>query len=236
MAPLDSYATIVIRDKYAAFRVEIPERSDIGIWVFNKVEKRTIRAFVASVLWRSSVSNQLEFRSFSVGSSYEELIRRDLLRNGDFEYIDVVLRYLTGWIHGAILLPHMMPLPPVNRCRDTRDVNGCDLQLPNVNISVSLDDRAHPQRCFLSLDPALTGEGTNLLVSTSLNPEADGFKFMAFEAARAPSIAAVITGAVRAASGPASHRFAIRPREPTTEVEALKGGSDHTDRTPSRSE
>jgi hypothetical protein len=58
LGPLDDYAIKIMRDKGGAFRIDLPAEAPIGIWVFTNVEKRNIRAFIASVLWRSSVSQQ----------------------------------------------------------------------------------------------------------------------------------------------------------------------------------
>jgi len=91
MQPLDDYGIKVLRDRKGAFRVPLQAKAPMGMLVFESVDKRKIRALIASVLWRCSVSEQPEVRDISVGAVYEGRIRDDLLRGGEFNYVDIVL-------------------------------------------------------------------------------------------------------------------------------------------------
>lgn len=181
MQPLDDYAIKVIRDKKRAFRIPLPAKLPLGMFVFEGVDKRRIRAFLASVLWRCSVSTQLEVSDISIGSVYENRIRQDLLASGEFTYVDMVLFYLTHPMHRAFLLPVQKHLRPLDMNRDYQRINGWVLQFPNISITVSLDKRPHPHRMFFSLGPDLTGRAQSLLVSSCLKPEADEYNLMALE-------------------------------------------------------
>ena len=181
MRPLDDYGIQVIRDRKGAIRIPLPAKSPMGMFVFEGVDKRRIRAFLASVLWRCSVSKQLEVRDISIGSAYENRIRQDLLDSGDFTYVDMVLFYLIHPLHGAFLLPVRKRLRPLDRNRDHQMINGWVLQFPNISITVSLDKRPHPHRMFLSLDPDRAGREDALLASSCLKPEADEYNLLAWE-------------------------------------------------------
>jgi hypothetical protein len=86
MQPLDDYAIQVIRDRRGMFRIPLPAEAPMGLLVCDVVDKRKIRAFLASVLWRCSVSKQPEVADVSVGAVYEDKMRQDLLHGGDFGY------------------------------------------------------------------------------------------------------------------------------------------------------
>lgn len=182
MQPLDDYGIKVIRDKKGAFRVPLPAEAPMGMLVFEGVDKRKIRAFIASVLWRCSVSKQPEVRDISVGAVYEDRIQEDLLRSGEFNYVDMVLFYLTHPMHGAFILPTRKRLRPLDTARDSQMINGWILQFPNISITVSLDKRPHPHRIFLMLAPDLTGRAESLRASTCLKPDAQEYNLLALEA------------------------------------------------------
>jgi len=181
MQPLDDYAIKVIRDRKGAFRIPLPAKAPMGMLVFDGVDKRRIRAFLASVLWRCSVSKQLEVSNISIGEAYEGRIRQDLLASGEFSYVDMVLFYLTHPMHGAFFLPAQKRLRPLDTKRDYQMINGWILQFPNISITVSLDKRPHPHRMFFSLEPDLTGRAQSLLASSCLKPEADEYNLLALE-------------------------------------------------------
>ena len=181
MQPLDDYAIKVIRDQKDAMHIQLRPDSPMTIVVFESVEKRKMRAFIASVLWRCSVSKQLEVRNISIGSVYEDRIREDLLHQGEFSYIDVVLFHLTDPRHGAFFVPFRKRLRPLDKNRDSQNINGWILQLPNISITVSLDKRPHPHSMFYNLDSSLTGQKENILASTSLGENANKFRFFSLE-------------------------------------------------------
>lgn len=182
MQPLDDYAIQIIRDRKGMFRVPLPAEAPMGLLIFDGVDKRKIRAFLASVLWRCSVSKQPEISALSVGSVYEHRIGQDLLHDGDFAYIDMVLFYLTHPLHGAFVLPTRKRLRPLDTNRDWQMINGWNLQFPNISLTVSLDKRPNPHRVFLSLASDLTGRPEALLVSTCLKADSQEYSLLALEA------------------------------------------------------
>ncbi len=181
--PLDAYAIQVLRDKQGLFdRVSHPDAKDTKLCVFNDIDKTKLRKFFASVLWRVSVSKQLEVRSLSVGSFYEQKIRNDLYNGGAVDYIDVFVFFLTDPLHSAFFLPYRKKIKPMDTARDGQSVNGWVLQFPNISITLSLDKRRHPNRVFFKLSPELTQSNSELLISTSIHPENEAYKFMTVEA------------------------------------------------------
>jgi hypothetical protein len=197
MEPLDDYAIKVIRDKCGAFRVPPTDGSPTAFWIFEEINKREIQAFIASVLWRASVSRQLEMKDVSLGAYYEEKIRLDLLEGGHFGYIDAVVFYLTDPMHCAFLMPYKQEILPLVTTRDKGPVEGWVLQFPNISIRVSVDEQPHPLRMYLRLDPLVSRRPGDLLVSTSLRPDADGYAFMAIEAQKQDKILTSIIEAAK---------------------------------------
>lgn len=182
LEPLDDYAIKVLRDKHGVFEtISHPGAKDTKLLVFNNIEKTKLRNFFASILWRVSVSKQLEVRSLSVGSFYEQKIRDDLYNGGDVDYIDVFVFFLTDPMHNAFFMPYRKKIKAMDTARDSQNVNGWVLQFPNISITLSLDKRRHPNQVFFKLSPSLTKSNAELLVSTSIHPENEAYKFMAFE-------------------------------------------------------
>lgn len=181
MQPLDDYGIKVIRDKKRAFRIPLSVEAQNSVLVFEGIDKRKIRAFIASVFWRCSVSKQPEVRGISIGPVYEDRIRYDLLRGGEFNYVDAVLFYLTHALHGAFILPTRKRLRPLDTSRDSQMINGWILQFPNISITVSLDKRPHPHRMLLKLAPDLTGRAESLPASTCLKPDAQEYNLLALK-------------------------------------------------------
>lgn len=197
MQPLDDYAIKVIRDKKGAIRVDLPNEAPLGMFVFEGVDKKKIRAFLGSVLWRCSVSKQPEVKDISIGNVYEERIRDDMLNDGDFSYVDMLLRYLTDPVHGAFALPTRTRLNPIDKNRDWQRINGWKLAFPNIGIRVALDKRPHPGRMFVELAPDLTGRKEPLLASTSVAEDTDGYHLLAFETARDTGLIELVHKATR---------------------------------------
>ena len=180
LQPLDDYAIKILRDKESAIRVPIPSYDSARIWLFKNVNKRDIRAFIASVLWRCSVSQQLELKNICIGDVYEERIRQDLLNGGEFTYVDAWTVFMTDPLHSAFILPCRRKLLPLNSSRSLQSVNGWTLQFPNISMTVSLDKRPHPHNSFYSIPVSHSGLPNICNVSTSLNA-ASHFVFSAFE-------------------------------------------------------
>lgn len=183
LEPLDDYAINVLRDRQGLFeQVSHPGAKDTKLLVFNNVDKTRLRYFFASVLWRVSVSKQLELKTISAGSFYKEKIRGDLYNHGNIDYIDVFTFFLTDPMHNAFFMPYRKKIKPMDTARDSQSVNGWVLQFPNISITLSLDKRRHPNRVFFKLSPELTESNTELLISTSIHPENEAYKFMVVEA------------------------------------------------------
>ena len=181
MSPLDDYAIRILRDKKGAFPIDPKASEQFSFWIFENVNKRKIRAFIASLLWRSSVSKQLELNNIEIGADWEATIRENLVNNGEFAFVDCVVSYLTDPIHGAFLMPASQLLHPIDTARDHDIVNGWHLQMPNISMSVSLDNRQHPHRWYMNFDPSITGRNEKMLCSTSLHPKDINNNLLAFE-------------------------------------------------------
>ena len=181
MQPLDDYGIRIIRDKHMAKAIELVPGNPTRIWMFSDVDRRKLRAFFASVLWRVSVSRQKELVETSIGASYENRIASDLLHDGDCPYIDAFVFYLTDPVHNAFFLPVRQRLKVLDANRDRQDVNGWLMQFPKTTVTLSLDQRPHPSRMYRTLSEKFTGEVFPARVSTSLSDEAASYRFMAFE-------------------------------------------------------
>lgn len=185
MQPLDDYAIKIIRDRHKAVRIQPVANNPTALWIFAPdTDKRLLRAFIASVLWRCSVSSQVEVKCLSVGKTYEERIRQDLLGHGQFTYIDMVLSCFTDPVHCAFSLPSRMRLGVLGKRGDTQSANGWLLQFPWISVTVSLDQRPHPHRMSCSLDSTIKGGLGNVMVSTSLNTEASNYRLLMIETDR----------------------------------------------------
>jgi len=107
LEPLDDYAIKVLRDRQGVLdQVSHPGVQDTKLYVFDNIDKLRLRKFFASLLWRVSVSKQLELRSLSVGSTYEQRIRDDLYNDGEVDYLDVFLFFLTDPLHNTFFMPY----------------------------------------------------------------------------------------------------------------------------------
>lgn len=170
LAPLDDYAIKILRDKQGAIK-EIFDKG--SIYIFDNVDKLKLRRFFASMLWRLSVSTQLEIKSISIGRYYQDKIREDLLNGGDFDYIDIFVTFLTDPMHNAFIIPYR------KRFRDPIDqyTNGWELQFPNIRIFLSLDKRYLPYRSML----LYSLKEKEIQISTSIHPDTQNFKFIAIE-------------------------------------------------------
>ena len=182
MSPLDDYGIKIFRDKFFSYEVSIPERPYDKLIVFEDIENAKVRGFLASVLWRISVSEQLEIKNNSIGLAYEKRIAQDLLKeNAPFEYIDVFTMFLTSPVHMGFILPYKQRIELVDTSRDSQPVNGWVLGFPNITLRVSLDKRRHPERTYCNLSCELTNKADDSLVSTSLLEDKNGYSFMALE-------------------------------------------------------
>jgi len=171
LMPLDDYAIKVLRDKEGLIKIYTGNKNN-KLYIFNNIDRKKLRLFFASVLWRVSISKQLEVKNLTVGKIYEERIRDDLLSNGAAEYIDVFVQFRTDPMHNAFFLPYRKKFKPIDKRRDTQNINGWILQFPNIHILLSMDQRHLPNRIYGKI-----ADNNNLPVSTSIHPDSDAFKF-----------------------------------------------------------
>lgn len=162
-AQLDDYAVKIYRDQVNSYLVDVKNTIPVDwkLIVFDSVDRKKLRAFFASLLFRCSVSGLEEFREVSIGDVYESRIRFDLLNDGDFHYVDSIGISLTGEIHEGIILPCYKRFKVNDRV-----ANGYVIQLPHLEFRVSLDQRPNPYD-YGSLD--LSEIGANGITSLSLS-------------------------------------------------------------------
>lgn len=157
MAPLDNYAIQIYRDFKNAnwFNISsfdkdvrvVAERNGIGdskIDLMRNVDRRRLRAFFASLLWRCHVSTLHELSLVDIGSKYERLIREELLcenfqKDRAFDYIDAVAFSFTSIAHECLTMPFKK-----RYCVNGIEANGYTLQLPHLGFRVSIDQRRNP--------------------------------------------------------------------------------------------
>lgn len=97
--------------------------------VFPTINRRTMRRFFASLLWRGHVSKLPYVRSVYLGP-YEERIRSELLNDGSFNFIDVWVTFWRATIHGSSI--------GIHPCRFKNGVRCYRILLPNLECIVSL--------------------------------------------------------------------------------------------------
>ena len=183
LEPLDDYAIKLLRDKQGLFeQVSHSDAQGMTLLIFDNTNKEKLTRFFASMIWRVSVSRQLEIQTVSVGGVYEQRIRHDLYFNTVIDYLDVFVFFLTNPIHNVFFIPHRIMIKPQNVGRDPQGVNGWMLNFPNMCVVLSLDQRRHPSRIFYSIPPELTETNMEILCSTSVHPEeSKGYQYMAVE-------------------------------------------------------
>lgn len=147
LAPYDEYATKIYCHGENAHVISADNAPNCKILVFEDVDRRLLRGFWASLLWRFSIARLPELEDFSIGPIYEERIRTDMLNNGDFEYIDSLSYRATNPLLQAFVLPRRMRM----NYGLMRGVNGFAIGLPLMRNYVSLDKRAHPYTIHASL-------------------------------------------------------------------------------------
>lgn len=177
---LDDYAITAFRDKKGANIITI-DNTSAKLYIYENLDKAKIRAFIASLLWRVSVSNQLELNGCSIGDIFEEIIRSDLRNNGNFEYIDANIFFYRHPLHCAFLLPQKYKIQPKDKSRDYHAVNGWDIQLPYITMRVSLDKRKNPNRFYFYLTPEVAGNAQGINISSSLHPDSSDYYFTTIE-------------------------------------------------------
>lgn len=152
MTPLDDYAIQIYRDfkdaiwfNISSFDQDIravAERNgicDSKIGLIRNVDRRRLRAFFASLLWRCHVSTLQEFSLVDIGQKYEKSIRDDLQNGGNFEYLDAIAFSFTSIVHECLTMPFKR-----RYCVNGMKANGYTLQLPHLEFRVSIDQRRNP--------------------------------------------------------------------------------------------
>ncbi len=132
----DDYAGRVLIHRQGSDFIPITDTS--FIYSFTAVNRRLLRGFLASLLFRMSVTKQEEFAETSIGDVYEKRIAEDIRSNGTFNYIDASIIRVENELA-------FMATTPI-RCRFGH-VNGFRFQLPHYAILLSLDKRPNPHVC-----------------------------------------------------------------------------------------
>lgn len=168
-SPLDDYGIQIFRDKINSRTVRILCNADLRIVLFKNLDYRKIRAFIASVLWRVSVSKLTELNSIDITRDWENRIATDLQDPAaEFLYIDAISSFYTNDIYDAFFMPWHTTIEVMDSNRDQHDVNGWVIQMPKVRFTVSLDENPHPQRMYISFSKGVTSESQDVLFHTSL--------------------------------------------------------------------
>ena len=161
----DDYAIRIYRDLQGSEARVNQSNEKLRYICFDSVDRRMLRMFFASVLWRCSVAQCAELKDFSIGEFYERRIASDILSNGTFNYIDAVgIRYDAinpeNDLH-SITESYAMPI----RARlkfDNRTANGFNFYLPHYKFCVSLDQRPNPFSFVLGRAELLDGASPSI--------------------------------------------------------------------------
>ena len=161
----DDYAIRIYRDLQESEAKVDQTNKNLRYLLFGSVDRRLLRIFFASVLWRCSVAQCAELKDFSIGKVYERRIAADILSNGTFDYIDAV-----GFRYDAI--------DPQNKLRSitesyampirarlefyNRTANGFNLYLPYYKFGVSLDQRPNPFSFVLGREELFDGASPSI--------------------------------------------------------------------------
>jgi len=196
----DAYAIELFRDLKGGEKQEMcsVDGRRCQYYIFRGVDRRLLRSFFASVLWRFSVSNLDCVGTVNVGKIYEDRIAHDLKNDGSFNWIDAVGivfdsdkqdKIIQGMNTGFIL-PEKTKLRYANRV-----ANGYNICFPKMKFCVSLDQRVNPFAIF--------GEELSRCdniferVSPSLSNSNDGKDLILFESDFPISMVLTITKACR---------------------------------------
>ena len=174
----DDYAIRIYRDLQESEAKVDQTNKSLRYLRFGLVDRRLLRMFFASVLWRCSVAQCAELKDFSIGKVYERRISADILSNGAFDYIDAVgLRYDAIDPENALhSITESYAMPIRTRLKfDNRTANGFNLYLPYYKFGVSLDQRPNPFSFVLGREELFDG------ASPSLSNVYDGAGLMIFQ-------------------------------------------------------
>ena len=164
----DTYGVQILRDAKDA-QVATLDGTDSKVWL--TINRRLLRGFLASLLWRFSVSQLQECASMFLGSEYENKIAGDILNNGTFAYVDSILAFVKSNFSEIIRPPMATKVP----CDYGEKIDGWVLMIPGVKIVVSMG--ATPRLLANnSLEVVLNGEKMN--VSSSINDSVNSIPFV----------------------------------------------------------
>ena len=164
--------------------------------VFPRLERRSLRKFFASLLWRGHVSKKEHVRHISIGA-YEPRIRNELLSDGPFDFLDAAVVYLDSQAHdcGASM----------QRIRFPGGVNGFRIILSHLNCLVSLDKRPLPAIARLSIR---LNDSEPIACSTSLASTDDGSAWAMLREELDPSLLATNISVLKSqAANPISRKL-----------------------------
>lgn len=161
----DDYAICIYRDLQESEAKVDQTNKNLRYLRFGSVDRRMLRMFFASVLWRCSVAQCAELKDFSIGEVYERRIAADILSNGTFDYIDAVgIRYdAIDPLNKLHSITESFAMPISTRLRfDNRIANGFNLYLPNYKFAVSLDRRPNPFSFVLGREELFDGASPSI--------------------------------------------------------------------------
>ena len=151
LSPLDQYAIRIYRDFENGERIlaHASTGQNISCMIIRDVDRRKLRGFFASILWRCSMSQYVAFESIDIGKTYCSRIAKDLLSEGEFNYIDAFgYTYLPDeedCIANGLLDGFVLPRK-IRLSFEGRSANGYMIELPHLHFKVSIDQREHPLR------------------------------------------------------------------------------------------
>lgn len=94
----DEYAIDIIKKHNEATETCILQHD---VFKFVNLDRRMLRRWVASVLWRAHVSSRPEFFDVDIGLQWASQIRKDMEVNGDFHYVDAIIEWLPDIVYAA---------------------------------------------------------------------------------------------------------------------------------------
>lgn len=164
--PLDEYALTIFRDKKAS---ELTNYEDGQMLTFRNINRRLLRAYLASLLWRFNLGRETgidECRNVDI-EEFKETIRCDLLdyKNRDFDYIDAFVYLLTSITHQSFRAPQKMK---------REFMNGFYIEFPFLSMYISLGYEKNP---LVNRELPLSLSGTAL----SLAREYDDKSYLIFQ-------------------------------------------------------
>lgn len=95
LADYDNYAAKIYLDRMGAKNVPSGESDCRLIAIPGRVDRRKLRAFWASLIWRFSVARTFAFSDFRIDPVWGDKIRDDMVAGREFAYVDAMCLALT---------------------------------------------------------------------------------------------------------------------------------------------